>query len=233
MRAALALVVLALLSSGCVTLGRMEPLGEHAAAAEPGASWYAPTLDPAARWRVRYEVTDAEGRLQACVVDAPDAFRGFRTDPFYAGLGSGGCVPLGEGNASSGALEADLPAGEARTLALDCLGGEACRATVRVEGKGVRPVDRGFLALGGVLAVILAFRVAADRLDRARIRDFVEARGGRVEDVSWRPFGRGWFGEKGERVYRVRFTDDAGQRQEAAFKTSLFSGVWTDRLGPR
>ena len=233
MRAASALLALALLSSGCLALGRMESLGEHAAAAEPGASWYAPALDPAARWRVRYEVTDAEGRFQACVVGAPDAFRGFRTDPFYAGLGSGECVPLGEGNASSGALEADLPAGEARTLALDCLGAEACRATVRVEGKGVRPAERGFLWLGAVLAVLLAFRVAADRLDRARIRDFVAARGGRVTDVAWQPFGRGWFGEKGERVYRVRFTDDAGLAQEATFKTSLWSGVWTDRLGPR
>lgn len=229
MRAALAAVVLALLSTGC--LSRMEPLGEHAAAAEPGASWYAPTLDPAARWRVRYEVADAEGRLQACVVGMPDAFRGFRTDPFYNGLGAGGCVPLGEGNASSGTLEAESPAGEARTLALDCLGEEACRATVRVMGEGVRPADRGFLWLGAVLAVILAFRVAADRLDRARIRDFVEARGGRVAAISWQPFGRGWFGEKGERVYRVRFTDDAGRAQEATFKTSLWSGVWTDRLG--
>lgn len=229
--AAVLLLVLASLSSGCLALARTQPLGEHDAVAQPGGVWYAPLLQEGVRWRVAYEVTAAEGSLRACIVSMPDASRHFRTDPFFAGLGTSDCTPLGEGNASSATLTADIPPDEPRTLALDCLGDAPCRARVRIEGKGVTDAARGWLLLGGMVALVLALRLAADRLDRARIRRFVEARGGTVVDIAWQPFGRGWFGEKGERVYAVTFTDDAGRRQEARFKTSLWSGVWTDQLG--
>jgi len=49
------------------------------------------------------------------------------------------------------------------------------------------------------LAVVIRFVV--DRLDRQRIRQDVDARGGEVDDITWKPFGRGWFGEKSDRVY--------------------------------
>ena len=76
---------------------------------------------------------------------------------------------------------------------------------------------------------ILAIRFLVDRLDRDRIRKDVAARGGEVEDITWRPFGRGWFGEKSDRVYEVAWTDGMRHAHVAWCKTSLFSGVfWSE-----
>lgn len=230
MRSAVVLLVLAVLFSGCIALARTEPLGDHEASAQPGASWYAPILDPSYRWQVRYDVSEASGRLQACVVNMPDQFRGFRLDPFFDGIGATDCLQLGDGNATSGTLHMEAKPGEQRALALDCLGDAPCRAKVHVEGKAASRGGEVALGIALLLLVILGVRILVDRLDRARIRDFVSEKGGRVRDISWQPFGRGWFGEKGERVYAVAFVDASGRKREATVKTSLFSGVWTDQL---
>jgi hypothetical protein len=80
-----------------------------------------------------------------------------------------------------------------------------------------------------VLAVILLIRIFADRMDRARIADYVRRQGGQVRDVRWSPFGRGWFGEKSDRIYEVAYTDREGGSHHATCKTSLFTGVyWTE-----
>lgn len=82
------------------------------------------------------------------------------------------------------------------------------------------------------LALAVAVRFVADRMDRERIRKDVDARGGQVLDITWKPFGRGWFGEKSDRVYLVEWADAAGASRRSWCKTSLFSGVfWTEEDG--
>ena len=60
-----------------------------------------------------------------------------------------------------------------------------------------------------VLALMLVLRVVGDRLDRRRIAADVATRGGVALDITWKPFGRGWFGEKSDRVYLVEWMDAA------------------------
>jgi hypothetical protein len=46
---------------------------------------------------------------------------------------------------------------------------------------------------------------------------------------SWAPFGKGWFGEKNDRIYEVVYYDARGDQHWATCKTSLLSGVyWAD-----
>jgi predicted Zn-ribbon and HTH transcriptional regulator len=66
-------------------------------------------------------------------------------------------------------------------------------------------------------------------LDKDRIRDYIQQRGGRVVSISWAPFGKGWFGEKEERIYEVVYYDKDGLQHFATAKTSFWTGVyWTD-----
>lgn len=88
------------------------------------------------------------------------------------------------------------------------------------------------LILPAVLLLVVVLRVLADRWDRERIRRDVDARGGRVLDITWKPFGRGWFGEKSDRVYLVDWEDAARAAHRSWCKTSMFSGVfWTEDEG--
>lgn len=144
-----------------------------------------------------------------------------------------GCRPATPGAPVEARRE--LEAGSApHVLWAHCEGPAGCAGTASVSYRCVPTAATAALVVLSLLVVSLALPIAADRWDRARIRAFVEERGGRVERITWRAFGRGWFGERGERVYAVEFRDADGARREATFKTSLFSGVWTDALpGPR
>ena len=52
-----------------------------------------------------------------------------------------------------------------------------------------------------------------------------------MNHITWQPFGRGWFGEKGDRIYEVEYTDRDGASHSASCKTSMFSSVYfTDDL---
>ena len=77
-----------------------------------------------------------------------------------------------------------------------------------------------------VVVAAIVIRVMAGGMDHDRVRQYVELRGGRVMDANWAPFGKGWFGEKSDRIYQVRFLDQDGNEHEAHCKTSLFSGVY-------
>jgi hypothetical protein len=84
------------------------------------------------------------------------------------------------------------------------------------------------LVIAGIALVILIW-VGTMSLDKNRIRDYVEGRGGRIVSISWAPFGRGWFGEKEERIFEVVYYDSDGNQHFATAKTSLFTGVfWTE-----
>lgn len=78
----------------------------------------------------------------------------------------------------------------------------------------------------GVVALAIGIRVFAGSLDHQRIAAYVESSGGRVESISWAPFGPGWFGEKSDRIYQIRYVDRLGQRHDAHCKTSLTTGVY-------
>ncbi len=66
-------------------------------------------------------------------------------------------------------------------------------------------------------------------MDKSRITDYVRGRGGRVVSIGYAPFGKGWFGEKNDRIYEVVYYDNSGNQHFATCKTSFWSGVyWTD-----
>jgi hypothetical protein len=84
-----------------------------------------------------------------------------------------------------------------------------------------------------VIPVMIAIRLFAGHFDRERIREHVERSGGKVLDITWNPFGRGWFGSRYERIYEVRYRGRHGRTVEATCKTSMFSGVyWTGDSAP-
>ena len=82
----------------------------------------------------------------------------------------------------------------------------------------------GIIAL--VVAVALAIRLCAGSLDGGRIDEYIQSRGGKVITREWSPFGRGWFGERSDRLYKVEYVDRDGNRRSATVKTSLFTGVY-------
>jgi hypothetical protein len=78
------------------------------------------------------------------------------------------------------------------------------------------------------LAIIVAIviRFAAGGLDHDRVRQYVEERGGKLLTAEWAPFGPGWFGEKSDRIYEVRYFDVDGNEHQAYAKTSMWTGVY-------
>ena len=75
-------------------------------------------------------------------------------------------------------------------------------------------------------------RIAMHFVDKNRIKDEVETKLGRVVSITWNPFGRGWFFERGERHYDVSYVDRSGATVSTSCKTSFFTGVyWAE--GPR
>ena len=82
------------------------------------------------------------------------------------------------------------------------------------------------------LFIALVIRVSMHFIDKNRIKDEVEAKGGRIMSITWNPLGRGWFFEKGERHYQVDYIDHSGVTVSTGCKTSLFTGIyWAE--GPR
>lgn len=92
-------------------------------------------------------------------------------------------------------------------------------------------MNRLHLLIWAIVAA-LVFRIVMHFVDKNRIKDEVESKGGRVISISWNPFARGWFFEKNERHYDVTYVDRSGITLSTTCKTSLFTGVyWAE--GPR
>jgi hypothetical protein len=90
-------------------------------------------------------------------------------------------------------------------------------------------MEVGFVAFAAVIVLAIAFWLFARSMDRDRITNYVQERGGRIVSISWAPFGKGWFGEKEERIYEVVYYDKAGNQHFATCKTSMWTGVyWTE-----
>jgi hypothetical protein len=83
-----------------------------------------------------------------------------------------------------------------------------------------------FLIIPVIVVAALGFRIAAAFMDHARIENYIRSLGGKVITIRWSPFGPGWFGEKSDRIYRVRYVDRDGDEHEAYCKTSMWSGVY-------
>src|SRR5262245_53507112 len=78
------------------------------------------------------------------------------------------------------------------------------------------------------LFIILAIVIwlVARGLDTDRVKAYIESRGGRLLEKHWAPFGPGWFGEKSDRIYQVRYVDRDGNEHLAHCKTSMWTGVY-------
>jgi len=87
-------------------------------------------------------------------------------------------------------------------------------------------LEAGVVVVVVVIIVVIAIRLLAGNLDRDRVRDYIESRGGRVLSAQWSPFGPGWFGDKSDRIYEVRYLDRDGNKHRAHCKTSLWTGVY-------
>jgi len=82
------------------------------------------------------------------------------------------------------------------------------------------------------IVIGLGIRWVAGSFDRDRIREYVESAGGKVLEITWNPFGPGWFGSR-ERIYDVRYQTRHGQIHTGTCKTSAYSGVyWTGNEPP-
>ena len=92
-------------------------------------------------------------------------------------------------------------------------------------------MEIAFLVIPIVVVIAVVFRLIAGGIDRDRIREYVESRGGRVLEVRWAPFGPGWFGEKSDRIYSVRYLDSSGNEHDAHCKTSMWTGVYLTQDG--
>lgn len=77
-----------------------------------------------------------------------------------------------------------------------------------------------------VLVGMLIFRLVAGSMDGNRVKEYIGSQGGELLESKWSPFGRGWFGDKSDRIYEIRYRDRSGSLHEATVKTSMFSGVY-------
>jgi len=67
-----------------------------------------------------------------------------------------------------------------------------------------------------VLVVMLALRLIAGGMDGNQVKEYIGSQGGELLESRWSPFGRGWFGDKSDRIYDVRYRDRSGNLHEAA-----------------
>lgn len=77
-----------------------------------------------------------------------------------------------------------------------------------------------------ILALVLAIRVWMHFLDVARVAEVAARRGWQQVSVHWDPLSHGALFEKGERSYRVDFTDAQGRRSAVWCKTGMLTGVF-------
>lgn len=82
----------------------------------------------------------------------------------------------------------------------------------------------GILIIPLILA--LGVRLVAGFLDGDRAGGYIHSIGGRLLESSWEPFGPGWFGTHGARIYRIVYEDKEGRIHRAHLKTSMLGGVY-------
>jgi len=73
---------------------------------------------------------------------------------------------------------------------------------------------------------IIGLRLTAGNFDTDRIEEEIRTNGGKLISKEWSPFGKGWIGEKYNRIYKVVYLDKDDNTHEAFVKTSMLSGVY-------
>jgi hypothetical protein len=76
------------------------------------------------------------------------------------------------------------------------------------------------------IGLAIFFRLVAGSFDADRVERYIKERGWELLDLSWDPFGPGWFGEKDSRIYQIVYRDEIGNVHRAHVKTSMLSGVY-------
>lgn len=83
-----------------------------------------------------------------------------------------------------------------------------------------------FVLIFIAIVVSIIIRLFAGGMDSDRVGEYIRSQGGELLDSKWSPFGRGWFGEKNDRIYEVRYRDQLGNVHEATVKTSLLLSLF-------
>lgn len=83
-----------------------------------------------------------------------------------------------------------------------------------------------FIVVPLAILAVVGLRLAAGTADRDRITSYIQESGGRIIEITWAPFGPGWFGEKSDRIYCVRYVDRDGNEHQTHCKTSMLTGVY-------
>lgn len=88
------------------------------------------------------------------------------------------------------------------------------------------------LIIIGFVLLAVGIRLIAGAFDGQRVERYIRKRGWRLLDKRWAPFGPGWFGTKGARLYEIVYRDRGGRVHRAHVKTSMLSGVYltNDRI---
>ena len=82
-----------------------------------------------------------------------------------------------------------------------------------------------FLIMYGVIRLFLYFN------DTRYILDKTNEKGWKNVEVIWSPFAPGWIGERGERLYLVRYTDHSGISKQQFCKRGILTGLfWRDGM---
>ena len=76
-----------------------------------------------------------------------------------------------------------------------------------------------------LIVIGIAVRLLAGNFDTDRIDEAIKSRGGELISKKWSPLGKGWFGDRSDRIYKVTYLDSTSNKREAFVKTSMFSGV--------
>jgi hypothetical protein len=77
-----------------------------------------------------------------------------------------------------------------------------------------------------LVIIVVVVRLLAGSVDENRVQTYIEERGGRFLSSTWAPFGKGWAGERNNRIYEVRYLDRDGNEHHAQCKTSMGAGVY-------
>lgn len=81
-------------------------------------------------------------------------------------------------------------------------------------------------ALLAALIFAAVCRLFAGYFDAGRVEKHIRLTGGRLLESSWEPFGPGWFGTHGARIYQIVYEDKEGRIHHAHLKTSMLGGVY-------
>jgi hypothetical protein len=73
---------------------------------------------------------------------------------------------------------------------------------------------------------VLVIRIFAGSLDGERVERYIAEHNWQLIEKYWDPFGPGWFGDKSDRIYAIKYRDEIGNIHNAHVKTSMLSGVY-------